>query len=112
MGVITVAQPHRLRSSDLRLARRALISLRETHGFVPTKSGNCWAHDLVTRWAKLIDAPMPIPVARQELRICMFDEAPDYRTECEHQRRADEELAEGLVYGDIRLVPLRKRGRR
>jgi hypothetical protein len=84
----------------------------ETHGFVPVKSGNCWAHDLVRDWSKLIDAPMPLPVARQELRYRMFDDAPDYRTECEQQRRADEELAAGLVYGDIRLVPLRKRERR
>jgi len=98
----TLQHPTDPHSSDFRVALRALLSLRESHGVVPAVDGNCHTHDLVSVWAQLIDEPMPIGMLRQEL--------------CERmgvdQRTADAELATALLRGDVRLVRLLKRARR
>jgi hypothetical protein len=94
-------EPH---SSNFRMARQALLSMRESHSVALTLEGNCHARDLVERWVDLTGQSMPIDILRQELRIYMYGAAPDYRTECALQRLADEALAESLINGDVRLV--------
>ena len=100
----TLPQATDQQSSEYRLARQAMFSYAESHAIAAMPNGNCHAHDLVERWAALTGEPMPIDVLRHELRIYMFGESSDLRTERARQRLADEALVLALVNGDVRLV--------
>jgi hypothetical protein len=100
----TLAQLADPRSSEYRLARQALLSYAVSHAIASAPNGNCHAHDLVMRWAALTGEPMPIDVLRQELRVYMFGDASDLRTERTRQRLADEALVLALLNQDVRLV--------
>lgn len=111
-AAITLPQPADGYSSDFRVARRALLSLRESHALALTPEGNCHARDFVKRWAKLTGEPMPIDILRQELRIYLYGESSDVTIGRARQRHADDALAEALVHNDVRIVRRRKRDRR
>jgi hypothetical protein len=114
MGTTTLTQARTLRSSGSPLSGREILMLRGSHEVALTPNGTpSTVSDLVERWLEISHDPtMPIDVLRRELRLSLYGEAPDFRTECAWQRLADQDLADAVSDDVVRLVRSSKRGRR
>lgn len=114
MGTATLPQARTLRSSGSPLSGREILMLRGSHGIaLGPNSGFSTVSDLVERWLEISHDPtMPIDILRREVRLALYGEAPDFRTECAWQRLADQDLADAVTDGVVQFVRRSGRGRR
>jgi hypothetical protein len=114
MGTPTLTQARTLRSSGSPLSGREMLLLRGSHQIaLGPNSGFSIVSDLVERWLEISHDPaMPIDFLRRELRLAMYGEGPDFRTECAWQRLTDQALADAVSEGVVQLVRRPRRVRR